>query len=780
MKRSLLVVLALFCFTLSNAQVIFNEFYVQPQTGNQEYFELYNTSTTETVSLDCYSMVVLYSGKEGGTLYKGFYVLDFPKVEIAPLGYLVGAAANPFKFQKSKNAPVQTTAAAFSWNSLGESGSLKSFRAKPDNSGYTEYPVAVGSFNDLLFGNGQSASDVKYAIFLFNNGVYVNGFMAGYGSSTVPTDITSMPPLNLTTACDGGGTKTINWQTDVKSGEFVIEVSGSDNGFIRKYDGKCGEWDKSSNPYGSNVYEHTPNETNGSASGVDEANALSITTERTVCGTRIDYSITGIIRTNRYNTEAVFPLVVQLYKDNNKNGILEAGDSLLTSRTIYEASEEFYSFTQYPSPTDPTYFLPLNPQDNYIVVFRTALGCIDKIVSPPPASIETTQTVYCGSQIDFSINRALYDATGPDGKIDFTAQIYVDTNNSGKYEAGTDQPIPGMSFPISQFNDTVTQVLPAGYTGKNYIVVYTSSSSGCTIEAAFKANPSNASLSAVLAHTCGDPTGGDVALFDVTGLSGAVESREFPLQVDLYYENTQEVNNIGIFDSKDTYIKSFTINSIAEEGMQFRPAYGQPIILVYKSKRGCVLRTDFSEAACSPLPVSLRSFTAVRNKQQVSLQWETASEQGNRGFNVQRNTKGVWENIAFVFSAAEGGASNHPLTYSYIDVNNEGGVSQYRIQQLDMDGKVGYSAIRSIKGVGQVARTIVYPNPSTNGKVAVVFEDGSAKSVIVSDVNGRVVRRYRNVENNLQIEGLESGLYSIQVTDLSSAASTTEKVIITK
>jgi hypothetical protein len=180
------------------------------------------------------------------------------------------------------------------------------------------------------------------------------------------------------------------------------------------------------------------------------------------------------------------------------------------------------------------------------------------------------------------------------------------------------------------------------------------------------------------------------------------------------------------------------------------------------------------------LPVSFTNFHAQRNKQTVSLKWETATEQNNRGFYIQRNTKGVWENIAFVFSAADDGNSNSLLSYAYNDANQEKGVSQYRIQQVDLDGKASYSVIRSVKGEGLLSRTVVYPNPSLDGKVSVVFEDQAAKAVTVSDMSGRVVRQYRNVVNNLQISELESGMYSIQITDLSSATSVTEKVIIKK
>ncbi len=147
---------------------------------------------------------------------------------------------------------------------------------------------------------------------------------------------------------------------------------------------------------------------------------------------------------------------------------------------------------------------------------------------------------------------------------------------------------------------------------------------------------------------------------------------------------------------------------------------------------------------------------------------------------MQRNTRGTWENIAFVFSTADGGNSSSLLTYSYKDVNTNKGVSQYRIQQVDLGGQVHYSDVRSIRGEEQASNTIVYPNPSLDGRVNVVFEDQAAKQVTVSDMSGRIIRRYQSLVNTLQVANLESGVYTIQITDLSSAAVTTEKVLITR
>ena len=182
------------------------------------------------------------------------------------------------------------------------------------------------------------------------------------------------------------------------------------------------------------------------------------------------------------------------------------------------------------------------------------------------------------------------------------------------------------------------------------------------------------------------------------------------------------------------------------------------------------------------LPVSFKSFTAQRVKNNVTLTWETAMEENNRGFHVQRNIDGNWRNIGFVFSQANGGNSSQVLSYSFKDVNTSTGISQYRLLQVDHDNKARYSEIRSVRGESQQSRIMVYPNPSNTGTVNVMFEDGSAlRDVVVSDVSGRVVKQYRNVNGNtLTIENLVDGYYTIQITNNTTAATTVEKVIIKK
>ena len=181
-----------------------------------------------------------------------------------------------------------------------------------------------------------------------------------------------------------------------------------------------------------------------------------------------------------------------------------------------------------------------------------------------------------------------------------------------------------------------------------------------------------------------------------------------------------------------------------------------------------------------PLPVHFSSFNANRQNSSVAITWTTATEINNKGFYIQRNVNGIWTNVAFVFSQADGGNSSSTLTYEYKDVNTESGISQYRIQQVDIDGHTRFTDIRAVRGEGQASKLIVYPNPSVNGNLNVVFEDNnSLRDVFVNDIQGKIIRQYKQVSGNLLlIEKLTSGFYTIKVTNRTTAASSVQKVVI--
>ena len=105
------------------------------------------------------------------------------------------------------------------------------------------------------------------------------------------------------------------------------------------------------------------------------------------------------------------------------------------------------------------------------------------------------------------------------------------------------------------------------------------------------------------------------------------------------------------------------------------------------------------------IPVELTSFEAKIFGNQVTLNWTTATEINNKGFEVERRLtqtlsssspsdkgKGLneWNLIGFVKG---NGTTTKMQTYSFIDDNIISGKYLYRLKQIDFDGEFEYSKI---------------------------------------------------------------------------------------
>ena len=89
-----------------------------------------------------------------------------------------------------------------------------------------------------------------------------------------------------------------------------------------------------------------------------------------------------------------------------------------------------------------------------------------------------------------------------------------------------------------------------------------------------------------------------------------------------------------------------------------------------------------------PVPVELTSFTSSIIDKNVQLNWSTATEINNRGFEVQRKSStGDFVPVAFI----EGhGTTQQPQSYSYTD-KVEAGKYSYRLKQVDFNGVFSYT-----------------------------------------------------------------------------------------
>jgi hypothetical protein len=175
-----------------------------------------------------------------------------------------------------------------------------------------------------------------------------------------------------------------------------------------------------------------------------------------------------------------------------------------------------------------------------------------------------------------------------------------------------------------------------------------------------------------------------------------------------------------------------------------------------------------------PLPVELSTFTATFKKNLIELFWKTETEVNNFGFNVERKVnEGEWNMIAFIKG---NGNSNSPKEYNYTDKDLFIGGSkfQYRLKQIDNDGKSEYSDIIEVEVVpNEYELSQNYPNPfnpSTKIRFTIPVTlsgvEGSFVTLKVYDVLGNEAATLVNEEKpagsyevEFEASSLTSGIY---------------------
>lgn len=186
------------------------------------------------------------------------------------------------------------------------------------------------------------------------------------------------------------------------------------------------------------------------------------------------------------------------------------------------------------------------------------------------------------------------------------------------------------------------------------------------------------------------------------------------------------------------------------------------------------------------LPVELTSFTSSIQGNSVLLQWETKTETNNSGWEIEvRSQNNTWKAIGFV----EGkGTTTEKQSYRFTDQLSENQSSglQYRLKQIDFDGKISYSNILSVNPEGKSLSLFQnYPNPfNPSTVISFYLNKPSSIELGIYDVLGRQVQLlssgyYPQGYGQVVFDGkkLTSGLYFYQ---LKSEGSTITKSMLIK
>jgi hypothetical protein len=159
-----------------------------------------------------------------------------------------------------------------------------------------------------------------------------------------------------------------------------------------------------------------------------------------------------------------------------------------------------------------------------------------------------------------------------------------------------------------------------------------------------------------------------------------------------------------------------------------------------------------------PLPVRLSSFTSSVKLNSVTLNWSTASEINNKGFEIERKeiNSNDYTNVGFVDGK---GTSNQNNNYSFTDSKLNTGKYSYRIKQVDFNGNFEYFSLNSgieISTPKKFNLSQNYPNPfNPSTKIDYEIPADSKVQVIIYDISGKEVMQVVN-------EQQKAGFYTAQ------------------
>ncbi len=186
------------------------------------------------------------------------------------------------------------------------------------------------------------------------------------------------------------------------------------------------------------------------------------------------------------------------------------------------------------------------------------------------------------------------------------------------------------------------------------------------------------------------------------------------------------------------------------------------------------------------LPVELTSFSALAVNQNVVLNWETATEINNYGFEVERSifkdqsaeSFSNWDKVGFVKGH---GNSTSIIKYTFIDKSVSAGKTySYQLKQIDYGNKFKLSNTINVEIVTPLKSNLEqnYPNPfnpSTTIKYSIPAslnpsEGGTLVQLKVYDILSREVavlvnekQKPGNYEVKWNADNLPSGVYFYQI-----------------
>jgi hypothetical protein len=167
----------------------------------------------------------------------------------------------------------------------------------------------------------------------------------------------------------------------------------------------------------------------------------------------------------------------------------------------------------------------------------------------------------------------------------------------------------------------------------------------------------------------------------------------------------------------------------------------------------------------TPLPVELVAFQGQATSTGVQLSWQTASEQRNAYFAIERASDRTATTFTELGRVAGGGATARGHQYQFTDAQ-PGPVAYYRLRQVDTDGQVHYSPVVVVQravavAVGQLTKLAIYPNPAS---ATLLVTCPAETHLTLLNYQGQLLRHVTLAagQQQLDISQLTAGIYYLR------------------
>lgn len=181
----------------------------------------------------------------------------------------------------------------------------------------------------------------------------------------------------------------------------------------------------------------------------------------------------------------------------------------------------------------------------------------------------------------------------------------------------------------------------------------------------------------------------------------------------------------------------------------------------------CSKSNSFVVNVCDPLPIELTNFSANCENNVVTLKWTTATESNVNRFEVLRSRDGkMWDKVVSISAIGNSSTSN---SYQVLDYTSAD-IFYYRLRSVDNDGTS--EVFNPIAVTCHVENNSwgIYPVPvSSKATVTVSATEASSNSMVITDLNGRIVFENKITINEgsnnyeLDLQHLSDGAYFIRI-----------------